>query len=296
MRDALEQFMTHLRDERQVSPHTLDAYSRDVALFIEFCEAQGYDTAPASVDVKRIRHYLGNLRRDGMSATTAARRLSALRTFFKYLKKKGAIEVNPAALVESARKEKKLPEYLRGDELSLLLQAPPADTPSGLRDRAILEMFYATGLRISELVSLDANDVTRGEERLRVVGKRGKERIVFVGGAAARAVAAYLEKGRPFLTGEKNEAALFLNKGGTRLTPRSIQRMLKKYIHEAALAKNITPHALRHTFATHLIEGGADLRTVQSLLGHSSLSTTQIYTHVTSEHLKHVHTQTHPRA
>ena len=296
MRDALEQFMTHLRNERQVSPHTLDAYSRDVALFIEFCEARGYDMAPGTVDVKRIRHYLGNLRRDGMSATTAARRLSALRTFFKYLKKKGVIEVNPAALVESARREKKLPEYLRGDELNLLLQAPPADSPAGLRDSAILEMFYATGLRISELVSLDVDDVSRGDEQLRVVGKRGKERIVFVGGGAARAVSAYIENGRPPLAGDPPERALFLNKGGTRLTPRSIQRMLKKYIHEAALAKNIPPHALRHTFATHLIEGGADLRTVQSLLGHSSLSTTQIYTHVTSEHLKQVHTRTHPRA
>lgn len=288
--------MTHLRNERQVSPHTLDAYSRDISFFIDFLEEHGFGASPADIDPKRIRHYLGTLRRDGISQATAARRLSALRTFFKYLKKKGIVDANPAALMESSRREKKLPGYLFNNEINSLLDAPPKDTPAGLRDRALLEMLYSTGLRVSELAALNRDDVPESAGQFRVIGKRGKERIVFVGAPAAAAVRDWLDRGRPLLLSNPVEKALFLNKSGGRLTVRAVQRMVKKYILEAALTKNITPHSLRHTFATHLLEGGADLRTVQSLLGHSSLSTTQIYTHVTGERLKEVHSQTHPRA
>ncbi len=296
MIERLDAFLTHLKNERQASPHTLDAYSRDLALFIHFMEDNGYSADAASVTARQVRHYLGAMRRDGLGATTAARRLSALRTFFKYLKKQGVVESNPAALVESARRERKLPEHLFDAEMRALLEAPENSSPSGLRDRAMLELLYATGLRVSELAALDADALAGDEGRLRVRGKRGKERVVFVGGAARDSVQAYLVNARPALLADPAETALFLNRSGGRITVRSIQRMVKKYIREIALARDITPHSLRHTFATHLLEGGADLRTVQGLLGHSSLSTTQIYTHVTNERLKDVHAQTHPRA
>lgn len=296
VKEHLDAFLTHLQHERQSSPHTLDAYSRDAALFLEFLEQSGYTADAACVTPRQVRHYLGAMRREGLGATTAARRLSALRTFFKYLKKQGVVDANPAALVESARRERKLPEHLFDAEIRSLLDVPPGNTPSGLRDRAMLEMLYATGLRVSELAALDANALDQGSGELRVRGKRGKERIVFVGGSAERAVKEYLDKGRPSLLQDPAETGLFLNRSGGRITVRSIQRMVKKYIREIALVRDITPHSLRHTFATHLLEGGADLRTVQGLLGHASLSTTQIYTHVTNERLKDVHTQTHPRA
>lgn len=292
----LDAFLTHLKGERQSSPHTLDAYSRDAALFIDFLEQNKYPTDAASVTARHVRHYLGAMRRDGLGATTAARRLSALRTFFKYLKKQGVVEANPAALVESARRERRLPEHLFDAEMRALLDAPPRDTPSGLRDRAMLELLYATGLRVSELAALDTDALDHDAGRIRVRGKRGKERVVFAGGAARESVQEYLASARPALAADPQETAMFLNRSGGRITVRSIQRMVKKYIRDIALTRDITPHSLRHTFATHLLEGGADLRTVQGLLGHSSLSTTQIYTHVTNERLKDVHSQTHPRA
>ena len=296
MKQGLEQFLNHLRYERQASPHTLDAYSRDIVSFMDFLEEHNYGTAPRDVDARIIRHYLGGLRRDGMSRTTAARRLSALRTFFKFLKSKGIVDVNPAVMVESARQEKKLPGYLYREEMDRLLTAPPGDKPHGLRDRAILELLYSTGLRVSELASLNADHILNGNGQLRIIGKRNKERIVFMGDGAAVAVRAWLNTGRPDMLRDRAEPALFVNRSGTRLNVRSIQRMVKKHIRGIALDKDITPHSLRHTFATHLLEGGADLRTVQGLLGHASLSTTQIYTHVTNERLKQVHTDTHPRA
>lgn len=297
MKDHLDAFLNYLGNERQASPHTLDAYSRDIAFFIDFLEHNGYAAEAPVITIRQVRHYLGALRREGLEQATAARRLSALRTFFKYLKKQGVVELNPATLVESSRRERKLPEHLFDAEIRALLDAPAMRTPSGLRDRAMLEMLYATGLRVSELACLDVHDVRDGGGQLRVIGKRGKERIVFVGGAATDSVAAYVEHGRPGLAQPGDaEPALFLNRSGGRITVRSIQRMVKKYIHEIALVRDITPHSLRHTFATHMLEGGADLRTVQGLLGHSSLSTTQIYTHVTNERLKDVHSLTHPRA
>ena len=296
MKQQLDSFLLHLQNERQVSPHTLDAYSRDIGLFLDFLQEHGYTDQARDVDARQVRHYLGAMRRQGLGPTTAARRLSALRTFFKYLKKQGAVEVNPAALVESARRERRLPEHLVDTEIRSLLQAPPHDTPAGLRDRAMLEMLYATGLRVSELAALDTDSLNHGAGQLRVRGKRGKERIVFVGGHAAGAVYEYIEKRRQQMLRQTTEPAMFLNRSGGRISVRSIQRMVKKYIRQIALARDITPHSLRHTFATHLLEGGADLRTVQGLLGHSSLSTTQIYTHVTNERLKEVHAQTHPRA
>jgi len=296
LKDALEMFLTHLRNERQVSAHTMDAYSRDAALFIEFLENNAYPARPDTVDVKQLRHYLGEMRREGLSRATVARRLSALRTFFKYLKKKGFIESNPAAMMESSRRERKLPQYLYRDEMEALLAPPEKETPDALRDHALLETLYSTGLRVSEIASLDVDSVAPDGGQLRVTGKRNKERIVLVGSRAAEAVRRYVERGRPILLKSKTDTALFLNKSGTRLTVRSIQRMVKKHINRIALDKDITPHSLRHTFATHLLEGGADLRTVQSLLGHSSLSTTQVYTHITNERLKETHGKTHPRA
>lgn len=296
MRENLEQFLNHLRHEKQKSPHTLDAYSRDIAQFIGFMEKKKYGTAPGDPDIKKIRHWLGETQRDGASRATAARRLSALRSFFKYMKKKGIIETNPATLVESSRAEKKLPNYLYREEMHGLLAAPQEDAREGLRDRALLETLYSTGLRVSELAALNKDSIDPAGGVLKVTGKRGKERIVVVGAPAAAAVTEYLAKSRPALLRGGAEDALFLNRGGTRLTVRSIQRMVKKYINRLPIGKDITPHSLRHTFATHMLEGGADLRTLQSLLGHSSLSTTQIYTHVSNTRLKETHSKTHPRA
>ncbi len=278
------------------SPNTVDAYARDLNDFARFCEESGGGVGPREVDLKLARRYLAELKRDGRARTTIARRVSALRSFFKFLKRQGVVERNIFVSLDSPRLPKKTPEYLFVEEVSSLLKAPDAETPAGLRDRAILELLYSSGMRVSELVSLNLADLKPGSPELRVVGKGNKERIVFVGDPAHAAVEEYLKNGRPLFGAAQDGRALFLNKNGGRLHVRGVQRVVEKHINRTAILKKISPHSLRHSFATHLLNGGADLRTVQELLGHASLSTTQIYTHISAERLRKTYDETHPRA
>ncbi|MFA6450089.1 MAG: tyrosine recombinase XerC [bacterium] len=296
MKDHIDRFIRHISINLGRSQNTVDAYSRDLNDFVRFCEKDGERAKPESVDLKLARRYLAELKRDGRARTTVARRVSALRTFFKYLKKEGVVEKNIFAMLEVPRREKKIPEHLFLEEVSSLLRAPDCKTPAGLRDRAILETLYSSGVRVSELVSLNLGSIKPDKPELRVIGKGRKERIVFVGAPARAAITEYIAGSRHKFGVAQDGQALFLNKNGGRLTVRGVQRVVEKYINQIASVKKVSPHSLRHSFATHLLNAGADLRTVQELLGHVSLSTTQIYTHVSAERLRKTYDESHPRA
>ncbi len=296
MRSMIDGFLDHLKNDRDVSEHTVDAYSRDLNDFATFCEDNNLAATPSDVTVRIGRRYLAELNKLGRSRATVARRISALRTFFNYLRKNGVVKNNVFKMMDTPRREKSVPEMLYLEEMSALLKAPDAKSAAGLRDRAVLELLYSSGVRVSELVSLNAGDVKPDSAELKVTGKGRKERIVFVGEPARRAVAEYMEKARPHFEGTERNKALLLNKSGGRMSVRGIQRIVSKYIHQAAIIKNVTPHTLRHSFASHLLNAGADIRTVQELLGHVSLSTTQIYTHLTQERLRKTYDDSHPRA
>jgi integrase/recombinase XerC len=293
MKNQMDVYLSHISEVKRVSRHTLDAYSRDILDFVEYTGEKGL-ASPKSVDVRFVRVYLANLQKRGLPRRSIARHISACRGFFRFMMQKKIITENPFKMLETPKLEKTVPTFLHLDEMKALLHSPD-ETPAGMRDRAILELLYSTGLRVSELVGLDIDAMKRGNE-LRVIGKRNKERLVMIGNPALSAVNRWLSLGRPHIVRSESEPALFLNKSGTRITTRSVQRMVQKYINQIALAKHVTPHSLRHTFATHLLNGGADLRTVQELLGHESLSTTQIYTHVSVEKLRETYDKTHPRA
>ncbi len=299
MKDNIDTFISHMAIDRAMSPETVEAYSSDINDFIRFCDENAMSAAASDIDVRTIRRYLAHLRTAGMARATVARRVSALRSFFKFLAQRDIIVSNVFSVIESPRSSRTLPEHLYGDEIETLLAAPDISTPSGQRDRAILELLYSTGLRVSELSALDITDIPlMPKSDMTILGKGRKERIVFIGTHARSAVEKYITEGRCIHIKENadHSGALFLNKSGTRISVRSIQRMMGKYIHAAAIAKHITPHSIRHTFATRLLENGADLRSIQELLGHSSLSTTQIYSHISDRHLKETYKKTHPRA
>lgn len=289
-------FLEYLKHERAYSPHTLEAYASDINHFLDWFDGRGLIGGLRELSVREARGYLALLHQEGAAPATVARRLASLRSFCRFLKKRGELKSNVFLLLETPRRTKTIPEYLRGDEVDALFAAPDVEKPDGLRDRAILELLYATGMRVSEIASLNVDNIGGGDE-LRIIGKRRKERIVIVAEESREWALRYAREGRPRLLAEESaEKALFLNKYGGRLTVRSVQRMLKKHIATAALAKNITPHSLRHTFATHLLSAGADLRSVQELLGHASLSTTQIYTHIPGRELKSTYDRSHPRS
>jgi integrase/recombinase XerC len=307
-------FTDFLRLNRNVSPHTVDAYQGDVQQFLAFAAAhlRKADLTTADLDLDLVRAFLGDLHRAGQSRASASRKLSALRTFMRYLKREGWIETDPAALAVSPKREQKVPAMLSVDEMSRLLDMPDTSTPLGRRDRAILELFYASGLRLSELVGLDLDDINLNGRMVRVMGKGAKERLVpftetarktilewLKDRAALRAAAAKAEphKARPASPKPKaNREPLFVNARGGRLTGRSIQRLVAHYVSGCSTRFGISPHALRHSFATHLLERGADLRAIQELLGHVQLSTTQRYTHVNTAQLLEVYRKAHPRA
>lgn len=293
-------FITYLMAEKRVSAKTVESYGYDLEQFLDFLTTrEKLDPArylPA-VDHRLIRRFLGYLYQKGYSKRSVARKLACLRTFFKYLCRENLLARNPLALMKSPRLEQRLPGFLHVDEVEAILLRPDTSTPLGLRDRALLETLYATGVRVSELVALNIGDVDYSEGSVQVMGKGGKERLVPLGSEAIAALGRYLQQARPRLACASGERrALFLNRWGKRLSARSVRRVLDKYVAEVALAKHLSPHTLRHSFATHLLNAGADLRSVQELLGHASISTTQIYTHVTRERLKSVYQQTHPRA
>jgi integrase/recombinase XerC len=305
MQDYISRFAEHLKYERNVSAHTLRNYLSDLEQFHDYlCPLDKAGNRP-QIDVRQIDHitireYLSVLYRGRRKKTSIARKLASLRAFFKYLCREEVVELNPAKLVSSPRLDKKLPRVLSVDDVVRFIETPETDTVLGKRDRAILELLYATGMRVAELTALDMNDVDFKNDSVRVFGKGRKERIVPYGAKAKDALKLYLGVRGELLVEaagqELDPMALFLNYQGTRITTRSVGRMIDKYVRECAVANNISPHSLRHSFATHLLSAGADLRAIQELLGHARLSTTQIYTQVSAEKLFEVYDKSHPRA
>ena len=306
----LTQFLDHLRYERNVSTHTVRNYESDLRQFCEFLAPSEKEPGAKpgrrdepdlrQIDHLTIREWLATLHSDQKKKTSIARKLAALRTFFQFLVREGVVELNPAKLVSTPRKEKKLPVHLSIEDAVRFIETPNIETDFGKRDRAILELLYATGVRVSELVQLNLRDIDFKNKLLRVFGKRRKERIVPFGDPAARALQAYLDIRETFLmnapVSKRDAQPLILNYQGTRMTTRSVGRLVEKYIRLCAGIHAISPHALRHSFATHLLDSGADLRDIQELLGHARLSTTQIYTHVSMEKLIEVYDKSHPKA
>lgn len=296
MEDLLDQFIGYLEYERNASPETCRAYSNDIIQFLRYA---GVDEnfKPSSVDRAAARGFIAHVRNNGAGKTTTARKLSSLRSFFRYLMREGIVDENPFAGLRQPKKDRKLPLMLDEQQVKLLLETPPADKFAGARDRAILETLYSTGARVGELAGMNTQDVDFVGQTVRVRGKRKKERMLPLGSFAIKALQHYLE--RREIRGQRmamHRRALFVNKNGGRLTDRSIRRMLDKYARKVGFSSAISPHTLRHSFATHMLNRGADLRSVQELLGHKNLSTTQIYTHLTTDRLRAIYEQAHPRA
>ena len=300
--ENLDQFLQHLKYERNVSAHTLRNYASDLDQFKEylFRIEKRSDIPVNEIDRLTIREWMAGLHNDHKK-TSIARKLASLRTFFQFLVREGVLETNPAKLVATPRIERKLPNHLSMEDAVRFIETPDTNTDLGRRDRAIIEFLYATGIRVGELVSINLQDIDFREKLVRVTGKRRKQRIVPFGEPALQALMHYLEETRPvFLNNcpaaDRDNNAVFLNYQGTRITTRSVGRMIDKYIKQCADIHNISPHSLRHSFATHLLDGGADLRDIQELLGHARLSTTQIYTRVSMEKMIEVYDRAHPKA
>lgn len=290
----IDNFINYLKATKTQSQNTTKAYAEDLSQFLEYLKQKKL-SEPVLININHlhIRGFLADLRNREISKRTVARKLSALRSFYKYLAIEGLVQENIAKSVNAPKTTKKLPLFLYPGEIEALLSAPKNDI-LGIRDRAIIELLYATGMRVGELVLLKTYDINFGSNHLIVFGKGSKERVVFFGRKAAESLEEYLKKSRPFLIKDMDCDSLFLNKNGTAISDRSVRRIIDKYVKITVLNNEISPHTLRHTFATHMLNNGADLKTVQELLGHSSLSTTQIYTHVTKERLKEVYDRTFP--
>ncbi len=285
----VDKFIDYLKIEKNASGHTILNYSSDLVNFDEFLG----DTKAEEVDHLSLRKFLAYLRAEKLSKRTIARKLAAIRSFFKFLYREGYIKSNPALSVFTPKLDKKLPQFLDESSVAKLIESPDTKDVLGLRDRAMLEVLYSSGIRVSELVGLNIENVDFISGVLKVMGKGRKERLAPIGDKASDALKSYVDK-RPHET--KGKTAVFLNKGGRRLRDRSVRRVINKYIRITSIQQKVSPHTLRHTFATHLLDRGADLRSVQELLGHMNLSTTQIYTHITPERLKTAYDKAHPRA
>jgi len=323
MIEHLKAFLRFLALNRNLSAHTVRAYESDLTQFIGFVAAQAdvkkRDLDPAQLDRAALRGFLADLHKQGQSRATAARKLAAVRTFLRYLRREAIIDDDPGALVATPKREIRMPVHLSEAEMAALVAAPAADTALSRRDRAILELFYASGLRLSEVAGLDMDNVDIGSKRVRVLGKGAKERLVPFNGSTQRALREYLKDRAAIVSGQIGQEArdkqdtrasrrgltarharardpLFVNYRGTRLTTRSIDRIVRKYAAASGARPGISPHALRHSFATHLLQRGADLRVIQELLGHANLSTTERYTHVNAAQLLEVYRKAHPRA
>jgi integrase/recombinase XerC len=301
LRRLIHRYLEHLQGERQLSPQTLRAYEHDLVTFHEFLARDflGKDPdaiRPQEVDALAVRSFLAALTRQGLGKRSQGRALSAVRSLFRFACREGVLEANPAQGVKTPKAPKILPRHLRPGEVESLIEAPEGEGPLVRRDRAILELLYAAGLRVSELVGLDWTDVDLSARVVRVMGKGSKERMVPFGKPAAEALRHWLEVWEGVRDPGKDGEPVFLNHQGGRLTDRSVRRVIDKWVEAAAVARGVHPHTLRHTFATHLLENGADLRAIQELLGHSSLSTTQRYTHLEVERLLSVYRGAHPRA
>lgn len=301
MKNEIGDFLDYLTYERNVSGHTIEAYRSDLRAFFEFL-CNDYLTAPLDlvrpeqIDHLAIRSWLAFQQRRGMRRSSVARRLSALRSFLRFLMREGLMEANAARGVATPRRERTLPAVLQASDVAVLLEQPDPERPLGLRDRAWLELLYAAGIRVSELVGIDLDDMDLRARLLKVRGKGAKERIVPFGRKAEQAIRAWLDARAALVSELDEDHPLFINHRGGRISARSIRRLLEGYVREAALRAGISPHTLRHSFATHLLNAGADLRSIQELLGHVSLSTTQKYTHLSDAHLIDVYRKAHPRA
>src|SRR5262245_5126625 len=320
LRQAIRDFIDYLRLNRNASEHTARAYESDLEQFVNAIAASAGrprpSLTPADFSPDNVRTYLGVLFHEGVSRASAARKLAAIRTFARWLRREGLVDQDPAALAATPKREQTLPAHLSMEEMNRLLETPDRGDPLGRRDQAILEVFYASGIRLSELVGLDLDDLNLNGRMVRVLGKGRKERLVPINQSAADAIRAYLKDREAILRESQGartrrpladarggrarsaraEHPLFVNYRGERLGPRSIHRLVRKYMAMCSARFGISPHALRHSFATHLLERGADLRGIQEMLGHARLSTTQRYTHVDSAHLLEVYRQAHPRA
>jgi len=294
MYQYIDEYLNFLAIEKGLSLNTLEAYSRDLNRYSEFMENRGI-TNIREITSDDVISYLGSLRKNGLTANSVNRGLAAVRGFYKYLLRENVMDENPVANIELAKIWMRLPDTLSKDEMNLLLEQPEAKTLLGIRDRAMLELMYATGIRVSELISLTVNSINWQVGYLVVVGKGSKERIVPVGKSAIDYMTQYVNEGRVKLLKGKRTNFFFVNRSGNGLTRQGFWKIIKKYATKSGLHKKVHPHTFRHSFATHLLEGGADLRSVQVMLGHSDISTTQIYTHVTRERLKEIHKKYHPR-
>lgn len=296
MKAHLKQFLAYLRLNRNASAHTIRAYESDITQYLIFLgklrDCWVSELSPADLQPDTVRAHVAELGRAGEARSSVARKLSALRTFVRYLRREGHLEHDPTALTVSPKRDQTLPVHLTEEQMEQLLQQPDATQPLGRRDRAILELFYASGLRLSELEGLDLDSIDLRGRMVRVLGKGRKERMVPFNQATERALRAWLKDRAAMSRGD----ALFVNFRGTRLTGRSVDRLLRKYVRQFTTQTGISPHALRHSFATHLLQRGADLRAIQELLGHARISTTQRYTHVNAAQLIDVYRKAHPRS
>ena len=310
MRDHLKAFLAYLKLNRHVSPHTVRAYESDVTQYLAWIAGETgkkmSQLGPADLDMLSVRSHLAELNKAGKARSSVARKLSSLRTFVKYLRREEIIEHDPTAMAVAPKRDQTIPIHLSEPEIERLIETPNTGDPLGRRDRAILELFYASGLRLSELVAIDLEDLSLSERMVRVMGKGGKERLVPFNQSTLSALKAWMKdraaitlrrpkleaKGRRQKVGDP----LFINYRGSRLTGRSVDRLLRRYVAQCSTRMGISPHALRHSFATHLLQRGADLRAIQELLGHARLSTTQRYTHVNTAQLIEVYRKSHPRA
>ena len=294
MNQTLDQFLHYLIVEKGLSHNTIEAYGHNLNRFLDHLKRKGIQQLD-KVGKLDVKAFLLSLKKQGLSAKTLVRNLAALRTFFKFLIQEGILEANPVEEIESPKMTKTLPDILSLKEVEQLLEQPSPGTPLGVRDRAMLELLYATGMRVSELTRLPINQVNLEGGYVLVYGKGSKERVVPLGKEAMRWVAQYLNTAREKLCKGKESSFLFVNRSGKEMSRQRFWKTLKAYGQKAGIRKRITPHLLRHSFASHLLERGADLRSVQMMLGHADISTTQIYTHVTGERLKRVHQRYHPR-
>lgn len=296
--DVLDSFLKFLRNNKNYSEHTVTNYSRDILQFLHFInEQKSAEVIVAKITLEDIRDYLVEMHKDLFAKRSIARKIAANKSFWKYLVREKVIQENPWLRVNSPKLEKNIPSFLSVEEMSALLNIINRVEDENLRgrDKALYELLYATGMRVSELVMLDLNDCDLENEEITVFGKGAKERIVLLGHNARKLLLKYIQDYRPVLLKQNSNKAVFLNKNGSRITQRSVERNLLKYVLMSGITKEVTPHTIRHSFATHLLEGGADLRVVQELLGHTSLSTTQIYTHITKDRIKKVFQEFHPR-
>lgn len=295
MESYVSEFINYLEVERGLAKNTLESYGRDLRQYYSYLNNDNID-AVNQASRATILAYLEQLQSKGRAVSTISRNLAAIKSYYQFLVRERYLEKDPAANLESPKLEKKLPKILAITEVEELLKQPNSFLPTGMRDKAMLELLYATGIRVSELISLNVSDVNLEMGYIKCYGKGSKERIVPLGSIAAKCVQEYVTRGRGKLVRTYDEPALFVNHHGNRLTRQGFWKIIKKYAHEANITKEITPHTLRHSFATHLLENGADLRSVQEMLGHADISTTQIYTQVTKNRLKEVYEKAHPRA